>query len=309
MLLFPFSYFRHISSIDYAAKENVGFSFMISIGNSINITVADVIDYLSTKSWVRSLVLYTESICNPRDFMSAARSFSRQRPIIVYKAGRFEESAELSKLYTGERAATNDLVYDAAFFRAGCLRVYGLADLVDTAELLAKQNTPQGSRLAIITNAGALGLIATDTLLETKGSLASLSEDTKRRLLKNVPRGAAVLSNPVDLGGFGSPEQLSGATGIILQDEGVDAVLFIFSPQVCVDAGSVAQSVISTIQSFKAALYTSKPTFVVCMGGSSVEKARESFNEAGIPTYSNPEPAVRAFMHLVDYARAKVSIF
>mmetsp|Transcript_29498 Transcript_29498/g.65410 ORF Transcript_29498/g.65410 Transcript_29498/m.65410 type:complete len:942 (+) Transcript_29498:128-2953(+) len=291
------------SVLDWAAKENVGFAHVVSLGNTSNVTTADCIDYFATRYWVRSLVLYVESISSARDFMSAARSFSQKKPIIVYKAGRFEQSAEVSMSYTGELAGVDD-VYDAAFRRAGCVRVDELDDVFDCAELLAKHDPPRGSNLAIVTNAGGPGVMATDALLSRNGVLAKLDERTTTMLNELAPPGAAMICNPIDVTGRATPHQFGSFVGTVLHDDSVDAALVILAPHVGADLAETARAIIKAARAVAL-----KPVLAVCMGGDTVEEARNIFNQELVPTYSSPEAAVRAFMYLVSYGRTKETLY
>src|SRR5690606_20284064 len=143
----------------WAAQQNIGFSYFVSFGNAMDVGVADLLDYLATDPHTQSMVLYVESIDHARRVMSAARAFAREKPIIAYKAGRCAESAKAAASHTGAMAGVDD-VYEAAFARAGIVRVFEIDDLFDCAELLARQRTPQGARLAIVTNAGGPGVMA-----------------------------------------------------------------------------------------------------------------------------------------------------
>ena len=158
------------SMLDWSLAENIGFSYFVSIGNVLDVKVGDLIDYFAEDPTTDSIVLYVESVTEARRFMSAARAFTRTKPIVVYKAGRFAESAQAAASHTGAMAGV-DAVYDAAFQRAGMVRVYQAEDMFDCAELLARHRTPPGPRLAIVTNAGGPGVMATDELLERRGEL------------------------------------------------------------------------------------------------------------------------------------------
>ncbi len=157
------------SVLDWAIKENVGFSHFVSIGNTLEVDFGDLIDYFGEDESTKSILLYIESISNARKFMTAARSFAHTKPIVAYKAGRFPESAKAAASHTGAMAAEDD-VYDAAFERAGITRVYDIGDIFDFAELIGRNKIPQGSRLCIVTNAGGPGVMATDALIESKGT-------------------------------------------------------------------------------------------------------------------------------------------
>lgn len=153
------------SLLNWSLQENVGFSQFVSVGNMLDVGVADSIDYFAMDRWTDSIILYVESITEARQFMSAAREFTKNKPIIALKAGRFAESAHAAASHTGAMAGV-DAVYEAAFARAGVARVFEIDDLFDCAELLARQKTSKGARLAIVTNAGGPGVIATDALME-----------------------------------------------------------------------------------------------------------------------------------------------
>ncbi len=289
------------SILDWAIQEHVGFSQFVSVGNMLDVGVADLIDYFALDKWTDSIILYVESINEARGFMSAARAFARRKPIIAYKAGRFVESAKAAASHTGAMAGV-DSVYEAAFARAGIVRVFEIDDLFDCAELLARQKTPKGPRLAIVTNAGGPGVMATDALLERRGTLATLTEETIQHLSKHLP-GAWSHRNPVDVLGDATPDRYALSVETVLEDEQVDAVLVILSPQAMTDPTGAARSVIRSAQR------SHKPVLTAWMGGQKVREGIELFHTAGIPTYSSPEKAVRSFMHLVTYGRNREMLY
>ncbi|MGQ9575060.1 MAG: bifunctional acetate--CoA ligase family protein/GNAT family N-acetyltransferase [Thermoguttaceae bacterium] len=283
------------SVLDWAIDEGIGFSYFVSVGNMLDVSVADLIDYFGSQTETQSIILYIESITEAREFMSAARAFARTKPIVAYKAGRFAESAQAAASHTGAMVGV-DAVYEAAFQRAGIERIFQIEDMFDCAELLARQQQPKGDRLAIITNAGGPGVMTTDALIERAGELAELSEQTMARLDEVLPpfwsRG-----NPVDVLGDAPPERFAKATQIVLEDPGVDAVLVILTPQAMTDSTETARAV------GQVAAKAHKPVLAAWMGGHTVTEGVQLLNQAGIPTYRTPEKAVRAFMHLVSYAR------
>ncbi|QDU56757.1 bifunctional acetate--CoA ligase family protein/GNAT family N-acetyltransferase [Aeoliella mucimassa] len=287
--------------LDWARQEHVGFSHFVSLGNTLDVTIGDLIDYFATDSWTESLILYVESITEAREFLSAARAFSRNKPIIAYKAGRFAESAEAAASHTGAMAGV-DTVYEAAFNRAGIVRITEMSDMFDCAELLARQEPPKGPRLAILTNAGGPGVMATDALLDRDGVLAKLKPESIEKLNEFLP-AAWSHGNPVDVLGDASPERLGKALDIVVADEGVDAVLVVFAPQAMSKPLQAAEAVIEVAKK------TKKPVLTSWMGGVSMAEAIDRFNRSGIPTYAAPEPAVRAFMYLVSYARTKEVLY
>ena len=281
--------------LDWAMSEGIGFSQFVSIGNTVDVGIADLIDYFSTDQHTEAIILYVESITDPRSFMSAARAFSRTKPIIAYKAGRFAESASAAASHTGALAGV-DSVYDAALARAGIVRVFEVEDLFDCTEFLSRQHVPRGPRLAIITNAGGPGVMATDELLDRGGQLAPLSPDTIARLDKVLP-AAWSGQNPVDVFGDAAPQRFADAVPIVLEDANIDGLLVILTPQAMTDPLASAQTVI------QAARHSNKPVVASWMGGRRVRDGVAALNAANIPTYSTPEKAVRVFMHGVTYSR------
>ncbi|HEX5133237.1 MAG TPA: GNAT family N-acetyltransferase [Candidatus Krumholzibacteria bacterium] len=287
--------------LDWAQQEKIGFSAFVSVGNMLDVGIGDLIDYFATDRHTRSIILYVESITEAREFMSAARAFARRKPIIAYKAGRFTESAEAAASHTGALAGV-DSVYEAAFRRAGIVRIFEMADMFYCAELLAREKIPAGPRLAIVTNAGGPGVMATDALLERKGVLARLSDATIAKLNQSLPPTWSH-RNPVDVIGDATPERIADALTDVLADDGVDAALVVFSPQAMSKPTDAARAVI------KVAKTSTKPVLASWMGGVSMVKGVEQLTSAGIPAYSTPEQAVRAFMYLVTYARTREVLY
>ncbi|MGE3781080.1 MAG: acetate--CoA ligase family protein, partial [Pirellulaceae bacterium] len=245
--------------LDWALQESVGFSYFISVGNMLDVSIGDLIDYLAMDRWTDSLILYLESVTESREFMSAARAFSRKKPIIAYKAGRFVESAQAAASHTGAMAGV-DAVYEAAFRRAGIVRVVEMGDMFDCAELLARQKTPRGPRLAIITNAGGPGVMAVDALLDRKGVPAKLSEATIEKLNEHLP-AAWSRRNPVDVLGDATAPRLAKAVELVLAEKEVDAALVIFAPQAFSKPTDAAKAVAEVVRK------SNKPVLTSWMGG------------------------------------------
>jgi acetyltransferase len=283
------------SILDWSLAEGIGFSYFVSIGNALNVKVGDLIDYLAEDPTTDSIVLYLESVTEARRFMSAARAFTRTKPIVVYKAGRFAESAQAAASHTGAMAGV-DAVYEAAFQRAGIVRVYRAEDMFDCAELLARQRSPAGPRLAIITNAGGPGVMAADELLEHQGRLAQLSPETIAKLNAVLPTHWSH-QNPVDVLGDARPDRFAKALKIVVADQDVNGVLIVLTPQAMTDPIGTA------IRVAEIAATTREPILAAWMGGHTVEPGRQILNQAGIPTYDSPDRAVRAFMYLVSHRR------
>ena len=279
------------SILDWSVSHRVGFSHLISIGAMVDVDFADLIDYLGTDPQTSCILIYMESLVNARRFMSAARSFSRNKPIIVLKSGRSEEGGPATLSHTGSLAG-NDAVYDAAFRRAGIIRVDAIAQLFNIAQALALQPRPRGNRLAILSNTGAAGILATDYLSRNKGQLARLSPKTYALLPEDIPPG-----NPLDLQADATPERYAGALKACLQDNGVDGILLILTPQYKTDAEACASAVVA------AAKGAGKPIFAVWMGEGAVSKGRDVFDAGRIPNYRFPESAVDAFLRIWSYTR------
>jgi len=283
------------SVLDWAIDEGIGFSYFVSVGNMLDVSIGDLIDYFGSQTETRSIILYIESISEAREFMSAARAFARTKPIVAFKSGRFTESAAAAASHTGAMAGV-DAVYAAAFQRAGIERIFQIEDMFDCAELLARQQPPKGDRLAIITNAGGPGVMTTDALIARDGKLAALSEETIEKLNECLPpfwsRG-----NPVDVLGDAPPDRFAKALEIVIKDPGVDAVLVILTPQAMTDPTGTARTV------GQVASQARKPILAAWMGGHTVSEGAQLLNDAGVASYNTPEKAVRAFMHLVSYAR------
>ncbi len=289
------------SVLDWASEENVGFSYFVSIGNTMDVGFGDLIDYFGQDPGTKSIVLYVESVGNARMFMSAARAFARKKPIIVYKSGRFPESAAAAASHTGAMAS-EDAIYDAVFQRAGIARVFDIGDIFDFTELISRKSIPRGSHLAIVTNAGGPGVMATDSLIALGGQLTKLSDDTIQKLNEALPPFWSH-SNPVDVLGDAPPERFSTATKIVLEDEHVDAVLVILTPQAMTDPTATAKAIQQLSE------HTSKPILAAWLGGKSMREGVSIFSKAHIAVYQTPEQAINAFMTLAQYSKNLESLF
>lgn len=281
--------------LDWALQENIGFSNVVSVGNTMDVGMGDLIDYFATDPHTDSIILYIESVENPSKFMAAARAFSRKKPIIAYKAGRFAESAQAAASHTGAMAGV-DAVYEAAFRRAGIVRAAEMSDIFDCVRLLAHSKPAAGSRVAIVTNAGGPGVMATDELLSHHGTLAELSPATFTRLHSLLPANWSQ-ANPVDVIGDATPERFSGALKAVLEDEQVDAAIALFTPQAMSHPTEAARALVEFEKN------SSKPVLACWMGGKSMQQAADIFNQAGVPAYATPEQAVRALCYVDNALR------
>lgn len=284
--------------LDWASQEQLGFSLFASIGNMLDMGFAEVIDYLAGDPHTESLILYVESISKPRGFMSAARAFARRKPLIVFKAGRCAESAQVAASHTGALTGVDE-VYQAAFDRAGIVRVDQVNDMLDCARLLSRRKAVVGQRLAIVTNAGGPGVIATDALVQHQGELARLSAETLAALDAILPPYWS-RRNPVDLLGDATSARFREALRLVLADAEVDAALVILTPQAMTDVEQIAEEVA------RLAVDQPKPILAVWMGGQRVRAGIARLNAAQVPTYEFPEKAIRAFTYLVAHGRHQV---
>ncbi|MDT8392651.1 MAG: bifunctional acetate--CoA ligase family protein/GNAT family N-acetyltransferase [Bacteroidales bacterium] len=283
------------SALDWAIEQNIGFSYFVSIGNTMDVGFGDLIDYFGQDPNTKSIVLYVESITFARQFMTAARAFARKKPIIVYKAGRYPESAAAAASHTGAMAS-EDNIYDAVFERAGIARVYDIGDIFNFTDLISRRNIPKGSNLAIVTNAGGPGVMATDMLISKGGQLTRLSDNTMKKLDELLPSFWSH-GNPVDVIGDATPERFAQATEIVLQDEKVDAVLVILTPQAMTAPTKTAEAIAKISEHY------SKPIMAAWLGGQSMKDGIQVFLNKGISVYQTPEDAIRAFMTLANYSR------
>jgi acetyltransferase len=289
------------SVLDWAYESNIGFSYFVSIGNSMDVNFGDLIDYFGQDPNTKSIVLYVESMTEARTFMSAARAFSREKPIIVYKSGRFPESAAAAASHTGAMAS-EDSIYDAVFRRAGLARVFDFGNIFEFTDLVGRRRMPKGNRLAIVTNAGGPGVMATDSLISLGGKLVELSEKTMQKLNEYLPPFWSH-GNPIDVLGDATPERFAGATEIVLEDENVDAVLVLLTPQAMTDPTETARSI------SQLASKTTKSIMAGWLGGASMREGVQIFNQAGISSFSAPEQAIRAFMTLSNYSENQAVLY
>jgi acetyltransferase len=273
--------------LDWSRRDQVGFSAFVSIGSMSDVGWGDLIDWLGDDPMTQSILIYMESIGDPRAFLSAAREVALTKPVIVIKVGRTEEAARAAASHTGALTGS-DAVLEAAFRRAGVLRVETIGELFDMAEVLSKQPRPKGPRLSIVTNAGGPGALATDWLVSSGGVLAELSEATKALLDGALPPMWSH-GNPIDVLGDAGAESYGVAVRAAIEDEGSDGVLVILTPQAMTDPTACARAVVA------AAKGTGKPVLTSWMGADDVAAGRGLLNEAKIPTFDYPDMAARVF--------------
>ena len=279
--------------LDWSLSENVGFSAIASTGSMLDTGWGDLLSFFGEDEKTESILLYMESIGNARAFLSAAREVSFRKPIIVIKAGRSEAASKAAASHTGAMTGSDE-VYDAAFRRCGVLRVDRIAELFHMADVLAKQPRPLGPKLTILTNAGGPGVLATDALMALGGELAMLSQSSSEALDAFLPPHWSH-ANPIDILGDADPARYARATEIAIKDPDSDGLLAILAPQGMTDPAQVAQELKAH------AKVHNKPVLTSWMGGRAVEAGISILNEAGIPAFSYPDSAVRAFKSMWNY--------
>ena len=279
--------------LDWSHRERVGFSAIVSTGSMLDIGWGDLIYHFGNDPHTKSILLYMESVGDARSFLSAAREIALSKPIIVIKAGKSEAGSRAAASHTGALTESNE-VLEAAFRRCGILRVHNLADLFYMAEVLSKQPRPRGPRLSIVTNAGGPGVLATDALLENGGELAALSTDTMKHLDTSLPQHWSH-ANPVDVLADSDAERFAKAVEFVSKDPGSDGLLAIIAPQGSASPAETARQISKYVHS------TTKPILAAWMGGDGVAEGTAVLNTAGIPTFSYPDTAARAFTYMWRY--------
>ena len=281
--------------LDWAQQREVGFSYFIALGDSLDIDVDDLLDFLARDGKTSAIMLYIEHISDARRFLSASRSASRNKPILVVKSGRTQRAQQLLNGQQGLDAA-----YDAAIQRAGLLRVQDTHELFSAVETLSHMHPLRGERLLIVSNGSAPAAMALDELISRNGKLATLSDTTQSALSAVLPSFVS-LRNPIDLRDDASAERYLAALKPLLDSTDYDALLLIHSPSAAAPGSKTAELLISAIRQHPRGKRLTLLTN--WCGEYSSQDARRLFTEAGIPTYRTPEGAITAFMHMVEYRR------
>ena len=288
--------------IDWAAARSIGFSHIVSMGDMADVDVGDLLDYFAGDATSRAILMYLETVPAPRKFLSAARSAARAKPVVVIKAGRNAAAAKAAATHTGALAG-NDHVANAAFRRAGLLRVDDLEELFDAAETLTRLNGFTGDRLAIVTNGGGAGVLAVDSLMDFGGTLAELSPETMARLSSSLPPTWSK-ANPVDIIGDAGAERYRAAVEAVLDDPRTDALLVLNCPTALASSTQAAEAVIDVVRERRTRHRPVKPVLTNWLGESTAHRARALFAEANIATYELPRDAVRSFAYRRNHAKA-----
>ncbi|GBC61071.1 acyl-CoA synthetase [Desulfonema ishimotonii] len=284
------------SVLDVAAGRDIGFSKFISFGNKADVNEVDFLEYLKDDPDTDLILMYLESISDGHAFMKVAReiTFQKGKPLLVVKSGRSQEGARAAASHTGSLAGS-DATYDAIFYQSGIQRVESINELFHYASAFSKQPMPKGNRVAIITNAGGPGIMATDAAIRYGLTLARLSDSTHEILRKNLPDTAS-LSNPVDVIGDATHERYETAIRAVLMDENVDGAIVILTPQAMTDILETAQILPKVAQD------VDKPILGSFMGLVDVSEGIRFLEEHGVPNYIFPEAAARAMSSMVRFS-------
>ncbi|MBX9710388.1 MAG: bifunctional acetate--CoA ligase family protein/GNAT family N-acetyltransferase [Xanthobacteraceae bacterium] len=283
--------------VDWAAQEAVGFSGIVSVGDQLDVDIADLLDYFALDSNTEAILMYVEAIKDARKFMSAARVAARSKPIVVVKSGRMAQGAKAAATHTGALAGS-DAVYDAAFRRAGMLRVFDLRELFDSAKTLGHFSAPEGKRMAILTNGGGIGVLAVDRLVELGGIPATMTASVRERLDAVLPPTWSG-GNPVDIIGDADASRYTAALEVLLADPENDAILVMNVQTAVAPSADIAAKVARLVVADRNKRLTRKPVLTVWVGAD--EAVSRTFNEALIPNYPTEDDAARGFMHLVRH--------
>ena len=281
------------SMLDWANKNAVGFSSVVSLGPNTAVDIAQVLDYLANDARTQSIIVYLEGISNARRFMSALRSAANAKPVIVLKAGRKPAGNEAAQTHSGAIVGSDD-VFDAALRRAGAVRVTSFVELFSAAKCLASRYRPVGQRLAIVTNGGGPGVLAADWVNEIHLHLGKLSPQAAAELKPLIPELAS-LTDLIDLSEDANAEHYKAAIVAADHDAAIDGVLVIFSPKTGSDSMGIAKALADIKRSM------GKPLLSCWMGDATVGEARVALNEAAIPTFRTPEAAVGAFGNIATF--------
>jgi acetate---CoA ligase (ADP-forming) len=284
-------------SIDWARSVGVGYSRIASLGNQLDVDIADGIRMMKDDPNTRVISVYAEGLPDGRRFVEAAASVYREKPIVMLKAGLTAAGTQAVASHTGALAGNND-AYVAACHRAGVVRVHSLQEQNDVAMALATQPLPRGNRVALLTNAGGPAALAADALDGQRLVMAPISAATQARLKAVTPPGTQ-LGNPIDMLGGPRAEMYSAAGKILLEDPDVDMLITMFVPQAITPVDEVVREMVKTGQD------ADKPVVACLVGGESLTEAIYTLNRGGVPYYRDPNRAGRALGGLWEYRQLR----
>ncbi|MDA8166105.1 MAG: acetate--CoA ligase family protein [Desulfobacteraceae bacterium] len=281
------------SILDMADYRSLGLAKVASIGNKADITEVDLLLALAHDEQTKVIVGYLEDISSGDDFVKAAEEASTRKPVVILKAGTTAAGQRAASSHTGVLAG-GEIAFGAAFKRSGVIRADSFEDLFDYATLLAMQPLPRGNRILIITNAGGPGTMAADAVEQAGLQVATLDRNTATALRETLP-AAASTGNPIDVLGDADPERYVTALTAAQDDDAVDAIMVILTPQAMTKPAETARAIIDNLRA-------DKPIVAVFMGGRGVMPGRAELVAAGLPDYYSPERAVRALKAMCEYA-------
>mgnify|MGYP002403319914 CR=1 FL=1 len=291
------------SVMDWAAAEGIGFSHILSLGDMADVDVGDCLDMVARDGKTRAILLYLESIPEPRKFLSAARAAARLKPVIAVKPGRHAEAAQAAATHTGALAGA-DRVIEAALRRAGIIRVNDLEDLFTAAEITARFPPMQSARMAIVTNGGGAGVLAVDHILDQEAQLASLVPETITRLDADLPQTWS-RANPIDIIGDAPPERYRAAVRSAAADPNVDAVLVMNCPTGLASPVDAARAV---AEEAGGGTINGKPILTCWLGQAAAAGARRELTNAGLASFDTPAAAAEAVGMLTRWSRAQMAL-
>ncbi len=282
--------------LDWAQDHDIGFSCMLSLGDAADVDFGDILNYLALDNQTRAILLYVEGIRDARRFLSGLRIAARMKPVILVKAGRYSAGSRAAVSHTAALVGS-DAVFHAALRRAGAVRAYTINQLFSAAQLLASGNYRlNGDRLAIVTNGGGPGVMATDRATEAGVTLAQLEDTTLKRLNQALPAHWSH-DNPVDILGDADGERYASAISACLADRQVDGLLVMLTPQAMTQADEAARVLVEQARQHR------KPLLACWMGGPQVRDAQARFNREHIAHFDTPETAIEAFSYLASFQR------
>lgn len=279
--------------LDWAAGTNVGFSKFVSVGNKMDVEESFMLDYLRHDERTKVIGMYIEGVNKGKEFMEQAALTTKVKPIIALKAGRTSTGAKAASSHTGALSGS-DKVYDTVLRQSGIIRVMTIEEMFDLLTIFANMPMPRDNRVAIVTNAGGLGVMAADALGDHNLTLASFTAETVDRLKARLP-AAAALYNPVDVVGDADAERYEFAIRTIMEDENVSSLIALMAPTDLVDVSTVAR----TISTF--AGKSDKPIVTAFVGGEDLKEAVSILRSSGIPNYETPDRAAFAIGAMLRY--------
>lgn len=291
-----------LSILDWSREVGLGFSKFISLGNKSDLSEADFIAAAAHDEETKVILCYIEDVASGDYFLEVVRRASREKPVIILKSGSSQAGARAASSHTGALAGS-DRAYEVAFKQAGILRARTMEELFDLAESFSRQPLPQGDRVAVVTNAGGPGIVTTDWIEEEGLKMASFERETIDALREDLPPEAGFY-NPVDVLGDAKAHRFSAVLSEVLKDKGVDGVIVLLCPAAPTEPKETAEAIVEAQRSFP-----HKPIFAAYMGGESLQEGVQVLSRDGIPCYTFPERAVRAFSGMVTYSAYRQKVY